>query len=77
MQEGKPAAIDEELGDLLFSVVNLIRFRNRDPEVLMASANAKFEQRFGAMERDLRRRGLCLADADAARMEESWEAAKG
>jgi len=77
IQEAQPAAIDEELGDLLFSVVNLIRFRNRDPEVLMAAANAKFEQRFGAMEQDLRRRGLSLADADAARMEESWEAAKG
>ncbi len=77
IQEAEPAAIDEELGDLLFSVVNLIRFRNRDPEVLMAAANAKFEQRFGAMEQDLKRRGLSLADADTARMEESWEAAKG
>ncbi len=40
MVAGDSTAADEELGDLLFSVVNLARFRKVDPEVLMANANA-------------------------------------
>ncbi len=73
---GSPAAAAEELGDLMFSAVNLARFRNIDPEVLMASANAKFESRFAAMEQDLVQRGLDLTSATPDQMEESWQAAK-
>ena len=74
---GDARAADEELGDLLFSVVNLARFRKLDPEVLMATANTKFETRFAAMERDLKLNGLDLASTSPERMEESWQAAKG
>jgi ATP diphosphatase len=70
------SAVDEELGDLLFSVVNLVRFRKLDPEVVMAGANAKFEKRFAAMERDLKQHGIDLDLATTERMEESWQAAK-
>lgn len=77
MKTGESAAVNEELGDLLFSVVNLARFRNTDPEVLMAGANAKFECRFAIMELDLKQRGLDLASATPDQMEESWQAAKG
>jgi ATP diphosphatase len=70
------AAISEEMGDLLFSVVNLARFRNADPEILMAAANNKFEKRFGEMERILRSEGLTLEAATADEMEIAWEAAK-
>lgn len=70
------AAIAEEMGDLLFSVVNLARFRNVDPEVLMLAANAKFEDRFGAMEGILRSDGLTLEAATASQMEAAWEVAK-
>ena len=76
LDAGDAAAVDEELGDLLFSVVNLARFRNSDPEVLMAAANAKFERRFAAMECDLKHHGLELIAATPERMEEAWEAAK-
>jgi MazG family protein len=70
------AAIDEELGDLLFSVVNLARFRNTDPELLMAAANAKFEKRFNLMEELLLAAGKTLQSATADEMDEAWEAAK-
>lgn len=70
------AAIDEELGDLLFSVVNLARFRNMDPEVLMAAANNKFENRFNAMEARLRAAGKTLQQATADEMDDAWEAVK-
>ena len=69
-------AVSEELGDLMFSVVNLARFRKIDPEVLMTAANNKFENRFGEMERILKSRNLTLEAATAAQMEEAWEAAK-
>lgn len=69
-------AVDEELGDLLFSVVNLARFRKLDPEVVMAAANAKFERRFGAMEERLRRAGRTLESATLDEMEDAWQAVK-
>jgi ATP diphosphatase len=70
------AAVDEEIGDLLFSVVNLVRFRKLDPEVLLAASNEKFERRFGDMERRLKALGLTLEAATAEQMDEAWEAAK-
>ncbi len=70
------AGVSEELGDLLFSVVNLARFRDVDPEVLMSAANTKFENRFGQMERILHSRDLTLEAASASQMEEAWEQAK-
>lgn len=69
-------AVSEELGDLLFSVVNLARFRNADPEVIMAAANKKFETRFGGMERILKSGGVTLAEATPDQMEDAWEAVK-
>ena len=69
-------AVEEELGDLLFSVVNLSRFRKIDPEVLMARANAKFERRFGEMEKILKADGKTLELATLSEMEETWIEAK-
>ena len=66
----------EEMGDLLFSVVNLARFRKIDPEILMAKANAKFERRFGEMEKRLKAKGAPLSDATLVEMKEEWIAAK-
>ena len=70
------AAVDEELGDLLFSVVNLARFRKLDPEVVLAAANDKFERRFDEMERRLKKQGMTLQEATPHQMDEAWEAAK-
>ena len=70
------AAVSEEMGDLMFSIVNLARFRKVDPEVIMASANAKFESRFDEMERLLAVTGLTLEAATPAQMEDAWEKVK-
>lgn len=76
MQADDAAAVEEELGDLLFSAVNLARFRKVDPELLMAAANAKFEARFAAMEQDLIAHGQDLATASLSMMEDAWQSAK-
>lgn len=70
------AGMEEELGDLLFSVVNLARFRKLDPEALMDAANRKFEARFHRMEQLLRERGVTLAQAGLEAMEDAWQQAK-
>ena len=77
MESGDDAAFEEELGDLLFSVVNLARFRKIDPEVLLAAANVKFEDRFAKMEAALKAKGSTLESASVDEMEAEWQAAKG
>ena len=76
LQAGEPAKVAEEMGDVLFSLVNLSRFRKLDPEVLMAAANRKFESRFGVIETALKARGISLAQATPEEMETEWEQAK-
>ncbi|MBG7608871.1 MAG: nucleoside triphosphate pyrophosphohydrolase [Verrucomicrobia bacterium] len=68
--------VEEELGDLMFSVVNLARFRKIDPEILMAKANSKFERRFGEMEKLLKQDGKSLEKSSLDDMEEAWLEAK-
>lgn len=67
------AAFEEELGDLMFAVTNLARFRKLDPEEILARANAKFEQRFAEMEKRLHDQGLSLEAASAGQMLETWK----
>lgn len=76
LQAGDDPAVMEELGDLMFSLVNLARFRGADPEVLMTEANAKFERRFDTMERDLKHGGRPLGEATLEEMENAWQSAK-
>jgi MazG family protein len=76
MENGEATAVDEELGDLMFSVVNLARFRGTDPELLMESANRKFEQRFAAMEQRLHEQGIDLGTAVLDAMETAWQECK-
>jgi MazG family protein len=68
--------VEDELGDVLFSIANLARHLKVDPEQAMQRANTKFQRRFKAMERDLAVRGTSIEAASAASMEEAWERAK-
>lgn len=65
-----------ELGDLLFSVVNLARLVGTDAHSALVGANVKFAQRFGALERIARERGVVLGDAGLDVLDEIWEEAK-
>lgn len=65
-----------EVGDLLFAVVNLARHIGADPEAVLRTTNAKFERRFGSIERALAARGRTPKDATLAEMDALWDAAK-
>lgn len=69
-------ALRDEIGDLLFSVANLARRLDLDPEAALAGTNRKFRRRFRRVEETLRRRGRALADAELEEMDALWEAAK-
>ncbi len=67
---------EDELGDLLFSIVNYCRLLGFQPESALRRSNGKFIERFSAMEDILRESGLRLEDADMETMDGAWEQAK-
>ena len=69
-------AVEEEVGDLLFSVVNLARFLGLDPEVTLKQSNLKFKERFQEMEREAFRLGKDLSKLSKQELEFLWDAAK-
>ncbi len=71
----RAAALEDELGDLLFTSVNLARHLRLDPETALRGANAKFRRRFNAMEKTAGGRDE-LAKKDPAELEEMWAQAK-
>jgi MazG family protein len=66
----------EELGDLLFVIANWARHLGHDPEAALRAANAKFERRFGFIERAAAEAGESLEALDAGRWEALWQQAK-
>ena len=73
---GDPGRIEEEIGDLLFTVANAARKLRVDPESALRTANAKFTRRFRAVEQRLDSRGRTLHDASSEELEREWEAIK-
>lgn len=70
------AAIGEELGDVLFAIVNWARMLQVDPEAALRAANRKFERRFAAMEALNAGRGPALSELTLAQWEELWNEVK-
>lgn len=68
--------IDEELGDLLFSVVNVSRYVKTEPEEALQRSTAKFVARFKAVERLAQAQGLTLEGLSAAELDTLWKKAK-
>jgi tetrapyrrole methylase family protein/MazG family protein len=68
--------IKEELGDLLFSVINMTRFLNIDASGALNATSTKFVNRFRVMEDLIRADGKHLADMTLSQMDEYWERAK-
>ena len=76
LQLGSKDKIEEEIGDLLFSVANLCRFVEVVGEEALQKCNAKFIRRFTAMEARIKAEGRELAECSLDEMEEHWVAAK-
>jgi len=71
-----PARAADEVGDLLFAVVNLARHLKADPEGILRQTNLKFERRFASIERALAARGKTPKEASLAEMDALWNEAK-
>ena len=74
--EGEKAAIESELGDVLFCVVNLARHLDFDAETAMRGATRKFEGRFRLMEEQAIASGSRLEDESVSTLEARWQTAK-
>ena len=72
MDAGNAPAMAEEMGDLLFSVVNLARHLDIDPEAALRAGNDKFERRFRSLEADLSDQGLDPKEFDIERLEDDF-----
>jgi len=68
--------LERELGDLLFAVVNLIRWKGFDAESALRLTNAKFRRRFEFIEKSISENGKSLSDATLSEMDALWELAK-
>ncbi|OWV99170.1 nucleoside triphosphate pyrophosphohydrolase [Rhizobium sp. R693] len=76
LAEGDQAKVSDELGDLIFAVVNIGRHVKTDPEQSLRGTNTKFRRRFNYIETVLDAGGETLEAASLERMEEIWQAAK-
>ncbi|MXN54230.1 nucleoside triphosphate pyrophosphohydrolase [Shinella sp. AETb1-6] len=73
---GDQTAVADELGDLIFALVNIGRHVGADPEMALRGTNTKFRNRFSHIEDSLAANGESLEDATLERMEHLWQAAK-
>jgi len=66
----------EEIGDLLFSIVNLTRHLKLDAEELLTGANDKFSRRFRAVEARIKAQGKAMSDCSLEELDAAWDAVK-
>jgi MazG family protein len=68
--------LEDEVGDLLFVLVNLARYLTLDPESALRKTNRKFKRRFQWMEQQLRQEGVELHESSLEKMEALWQKSK-
>jgi len=73
VSEGNPAKIEEEFGDLMFSLVNYARYQKIDPEAALEKINNKFKRRFEYIEKNATKQ---LTDMNLTEMDALWEESK-
>ena len=68
--------IQEEFGDVLFSMINYARFLDINPDDALEGTNRKFIKRFQFMEREIKKKGEVMSDLSLAQMDVYWERSK-
>lgn len=76
VETGNRQDLEDEIGDLLFSVVNYARHLDVDPSLALARTNRKFDRRFRHVESGMNRDGLTMAPENLELMDRYWESAK-
>jgi ATP diphosphatase len=76
LDRGDADELADETGDLLFALVNLARHVGADPDQALRGTNAKFERRFGYIERRLHAAGRSMEKASLSEMDALWDEAK-
>jgi tetrapyrrole methylase family protein / MazG family protein len=76
IKTGHPGRVEEEMGDMFLSLVNLCRFLNVDAETALRKTLNKFTARFSYIEEELQKIGKTPAEASLAEMDRLWEEAK-
>jgi MazG family protein len=76
VKEGESAKIEQEFGDVLFSMINYARFLKVDPENALERTNKKFIKRFQYLEAKAKEQGKAMKDMTLAEMDVYWEEAK-
>ena len=76
IKAGDQKSVDDEIGDLLFAVVNLARKSKLDAETSLQAATNKFVRRFNLLEDELRAQGKKLGDVDLAELDAIWNEIK-
>ena len=76
LHQARGAEVEDEIGDLLFVIVNIARFLKVDPEQALRRTNAKFRRRFAHVEKGLADRGKAPQNASIEEMESLWQEAK-
>ena len=74
--EQQSTKIEDEIGDLLFSVINYARFLNIDPDNALARTNKKFLDRFQSMEKIVADKGQRMTDLNLQQLDEIWNEVK-
>ena len=75
-EKGVAQQIEEEIGDTLFSIVNLSRFLGVSAETALRKTNRKFTARFSLVEEELKKRGKTVEDSSLEEMDEIWNVVK-
>ena len=74
--KGNSAAVEAELGDVLFSAVNIARHTDVDPESALRKANSRFENRFKWIEQKLQSDGKSVTEMNLQQLDQLWEESK-
>ena len=76
VEGGEGTKVEQEFGDLIFSLVNAARLYNINPDTALEMTNLKFIKRFGYLEAKTIKQGRSLKDMSLAEMDQIWEEAK-